>query len=334
MGVQIGTANIANLILVPGMNVVPTAVHYEPQGSAVATGQLLLENFVQRIVSTTIIQGTTSTTPIASLQQALSTIQLTTNIPPLEQNLITQAALELPTDVSTTGIGQTMPTLVDPFTAAININRLITSVVYPGGGGITIGNINLPSLNPALHVDGHSAAVLPALPININLDPRNLVRFLTAAAANQSVDLGPLVPYFQYVAGLSDAQVQNYSKVQTTPLLPLSNSPPGCNSAPQFDVLGTILAAVRNLYVTLQIQSTVHLDDYQTDLNFNQFNVAVIVRALADIHSLTIDRPMSRSSTSPVRSPSRSCSTLSTSRCSRSPVATSPRSPTPASKSL
>jgi hypothetical protein len=69
-GQMIGYAVIANLVLVPGENVVPTAVHYQPQGTAqVAAGQLLLENFVQAVPSNTLIQGRSDTTPIQSLQQ-------------------------------------------------------------------------------------------------------------------------------------------------------------------------------------------------------------------------------------------------------------------------
>lgn len=204
-GVVIGTANIANLILVPGENVVATAVHYEPTGSAQPVGQLLLENFVQRIVSTTTILGTTSTTPIESLQQALSTIRLVTDIPPLEQNLIPSARLELPLDVSTTGIGNTYATLVDPFTAAINIDGLIATAIYPIGN-IDIGVINQPSLNPALHVDGHTSAELPALPLQLNLDPRVLSRLILAVANNQSVSLGPLTDRLKCV-GCSEARL-------------------------------------------------------------------------------------------------------------------------------
>lgn len=84
MDEMIGVAFIQGLLLVPGMNVIPTQVRYQPQGTAeVAAGQLLLENFVQRIVSTTIISGNDDTTPIESLKAALGSIRLSTDIPPL-----------------------------------------------------------------------------------------------------------------------------------------------------------------------------------------------------------------------------------------------------------
>lgn len=94
---QIGTADIDNLVLVPGENNVPTAVHYQPRGGAAqAAGQRLLENYIQAVDSDTIIQGTDDTTQIASLKAALKTIQLGTVIPAYTQNLITQAGAPLP----------------------------------------------------------------------------------------------------------------------------------------------------------------------------------------------------------------------------------------------
>lgn len=84
MNEMIGVAFIPGLLLVPNENVVPTQVRYMPQGAAqVAAGQTLLENFVQAIVSTAIIVGDDNTTPIESLKQALGSIRLSTDIPPL-----------------------------------------------------------------------------------------------------------------------------------------------------------------------------------------------------------------------------------------------------------
>lgn len=77
-----------------------------PEGSRnVASGQLLLENYVQNITSTAVVQGTRDTTPIASLKQALSGITLQTEIPSLGKLIITRATLTLPTDIAQRGIG-------------------------------------------------------------------------------------------------------------------------------------------------------------------------------------------------------------------------------------
>jgi len=150
---QIGTADIDNLVLVPGQNIVPTAVHYQPSGGAAqAAGQLLLENYIQNVNSSTIIQGTDDTTPIASLKEALKTIQLNTIIPAYTQNLITQAALSFPVDIGTTSIANAIVTLQNPFTATINLLEVVATATYQG---IYLGQVNV-SFETSLPVTEYS----------------------------------------------------------------------------------------------------------------------------------------------------------------------------------
>jgi hypothetical protein len=80
-----------------------------------------------------------------------------------------------------------------------------------------------------------------------------------------------------FVLSLSDAALANITgDIQTSVALNTIPVNPACNSGRQFDVFGAILASLRGLQVTLVIQSTVALDDYVTDLNFNQNNVPAI----------------------------------------------------------
>jgi hypothetical protein len=76
---------------------------------------------------------------------ALGTIQLATVIPPLMQNLITQTNLVFPTNIVQTGIALATFNLANPFTASINLNRVIAAAVYQG---INLGEINVSA--PAL----------------------------------------------------------------------------------------------------------------------------------------------------------------------------------------
>lgn len=140
-GQAIGTADITKLLLVPGANVIATAVHYQPSGSAAtASGQILLENFIQGISSDTLIVGNSGTTSISSLTAALEAIQLATTIPPLQQNLVTQADLSFPLDVGTSGVADATITLGNPFTAEINIIGVVTNATY---NGINLGQVNV-----------------------------------------------------------------------------------------------------------------------------------------------------------------------------------------------
>ncbi|GAA99739.1 hypothetical protein E5Q_06442, partial [Mixia osmundae IAM 14324] len=96
----LGTAIIPDLALSPGSNTLPTEVHFMPSGDgAVAAGNTLLENFIQAVPTSAQIQGTLDSTPYTPLKVALSTLTLNTVIPPLMQNLITQANLVFPLDI-------------------------------------------------------------------------------------------------------------------------------------------------------------------------------------------------------------------------------------------
>ncbi|BGP00846.1 hypothetical protein RTBOTA2_002159 [Rhodotorula toruloides] len=264
---QIGTANINNLVLAPGVNVVPTAVHYEPKGGdAQAAGQLLLENYIQDVNSSTIIQGTDSTTPIDSLKPALKTIQLGTIIPAYTQNLITQAALTFPIDIATTNKASTKVTLQNPFTAQVNLLQVLANATY---GDNYLGQVNTKP-NPVFSTAGHSTATSQDLPFTLNTDPKALIRFLEAVAAANGVDLGILIPEFDYVLGLDSTASSVTTTVNTQPE---TCAPTGTTKLVQ----GLILAAVKNLKTNLTIQSTVKLDDFQTPLDFNQFNVPTVL---------------------------------------------------------
>lgn len=50
------------------------------------------------------------------------------------------------------------------------------------------------------------------------------------------------------------------------------------DSGNQFDVEGAILATLKNLAVDLQVSSAVNLDEFPTDLAFNQTGVPAMVR--------------------------------------------------------
>ncbi|EPQ29604.1 uncharacterized protein PFL1_02823 [Pseudozyma flocculosa PF-1] len=260
MGKKIGTANIYNLVLVPGENRVPTDVKYSPQGAAnVAAGQMLLENYVQGIVSDTIIQGTRDTTPIESLKQALSGISLKASIPPLNQLLIIQAALVIPKDIAQSGFAQATFMLQNPFTASINLLQVKADASYQG---IFLGEINENLRRRVISAPGKTTIESYPLPFKFNLDPKTLIRFVSAAAANTGTSLGPLPPLFDQVL----AQESTDTTVSPYP----DDSPPPCSSGNQFDVQGAVLRLLQGLTTTLNVESTVKLDDYQTDLNFVQ----------------------------------------------------------------
>ncbi|KAM0789126.1 hypothetical protein ACM66B_003180 [Microbotryomycetes sp. NB124-2] len=267
-GQLIGTANLANLVLVPGENIKATEVRYQPGGGAAQqAGQLLLENFVQAVPSDTIILGTDNTTPIDSLVEALKQLRIGTVIPPLEQNLITQANLVFPPDIADTFIAQATFNLQNPFTASINLVSVNARATYQG---IYLGVIDVNNLNPVISAAGKTTITSYQLPFQLIDDPKALINFLVAAAAANGVDLGPLTSVFNQVLSLQSLE----TSVTSTPnLQPETCAPTGTTN----QVRNIILAAVQNLRTDLQIESVVRLDEYQTPLNFAQRGVPTVI---------------------------------------------------------
>jgi len=198
MGATIGTANIADLIIRPGNGSYATDVHFQPEGGAVDAGRALLQNFIQGVDVDTTIQGTRDATPIDSLKTALSQVTLSpVTIPALHETLIKSVSLVFPTDIVQTGIADSTFTLANPFTASINLLRVGAKALYHG---ILLGEIKDVdvSSNP-IHADGHSSVTSQTLPLNYNLDPVTIIQFLSIAAQENHVDLGPAADLFKLI---------------------------------------------------------------------------------------------------------------------------------------
>lgn len=227
----------------------------------------MLENYLQGVDSLTTIMGTSSSTSIGSLEPALAQINLSpVTIPALHQNLIGSASLEFPTDIVQTGVASTTFTLANPFTASINLLEVTAIATYHN---LTLGAINHVDMssNP-IHANGHSNITSPVLPFNFNLDPLTIIGLITTSAQEHNVDLGPLTSLFQLVVDNPSFHPPVNTSVDT--------SNPTCVSGNQFDINDAILNALKGLQVTLAVDSSVKLDDYPTNLAFNQYGVSAI----------------------------------------------------------
>ncbi|KIJ38952.1 hypothetical protein M422DRAFT_258368 [Sphaerobolus stellatus SS14] len=263
---NIGTANIANLKIIPGDGNYSTDVHFQPQGSAVSNGQLLLENFLQGVNSNTVIVGTSSTTQVDSLIPALEQITLNANIPALHQNLITATNIVFPLNILSTGIAAVTVNLANPFTASINILVLQATASF---GGVTLGTVpKVDASASPVHAAGHSNITTPSLPLAFNLDPTAIITLISTRAAQKSIDVGPLAQLFPLALAHPTAGQGIVATVVTNGTT--------CNSGNQFDVASAILKALEGLEVTLDVQTTLKLDEYQTDLSFKQYNVPAV----------------------------------------------------------
>ena len=95
------------------------------------------------------------------------------------------------------GVASASFTLVNPFTASINMLEVSSTAQYHNFTLGTIDNVDI-SENP-IRVEGHSTVTSPALPLKFNLDPLTIVEVITIAAQAKNIDLGPLVQMFQFI---------------------------------------------------------------------------------------------------------------------------------------
>jgi hypothetical protein len=174
--------------------------------------------------------------------------------------------LEFPTDIVQTGIAQSTFELVNPFTASINILTVTATAVYRN---LTLGKINNVDLssNP-VHANGHSTVTSQSIPLQYNLDPATTVELLLDTSSARGVNLGPLPGLFAIAL-----ENPNFKSAITTTV---DTKAPTCVSGKQFDVDDAILNSLKGLEVTLEIDSSTAIDDYHTDLVFNQYNVSAV----------------------------------------------------------
>lgn len=77
----------------------------------------------------------------------------------------------------------------NPFRVVINLLGVVAKAFYRG---IFLGEINQPTLDPIITARGFQNITSRKLPFDLNLDPKFLIRFLEAVAADNGVDLGIL----------------------------------------------------------------------------------------------------------------------------------------------
>ncbi|KAJ4494066.1 hypothetical protein C8J55DRAFT_533507 [Lentinula edodes] len=262
----IGLAVLDNLVIVPGTTIYSIDVQYSPQGGALPAGETLLENYLQGVNSDTSIVGSTSSTPIQSLQEAMSKISLSpVTIPALNQSLISSASLTFPTDIVSTGIAEATFSLANPFTASINLLTVDASATYQN---ITLGTISVAETSNPIHADSHSNITSPSLPFNFNLNPVSIVELLQAGAQANGVNLGPLIDIFEFIIDNPNFNPPVRKHIES-------------QFGNQFDFNTAILDSLKNLKIDLAVQSSVKLDDYATNLAFAQHDVDAITDSTA-----------------------------------------------------
>ncbi|KZP24075.1 hypothetical protein FIBSPDRAFT_951384 [Athelia psychrophila] len=199
-----------------------------------------------------------------SLQPALSPITLTpVTIPAIHQLLIPEATLEFTVNITQTGIANATFMLDNPFDTSINILMLSATATYQNLTPGSINNVDL--LSHPIVAEAHQNITSPVVPFAFNLNPMVIIELKLDTAAANVVDLRPLVALFNVALSEPNFVTSITSYVDAGPAV-----------GNQFDVYSTILAALKGLKINLAIESSLKLDEYPTNLGFNQTGVSVI----------------------------------------------------------
>ncbi|KAE8229507.1 hypothetical protein CF326_g5523 [Tilletia indica] len=258
-GQVIGQVVLNNLILTPGNNVIPAQLRFQPRGNAAITaGREVLENYVANLTSTVSVSGSRDSTDIASLKQALSGISLDAAVPALNKLLIVATQLTIPADVAQTSNALVSFTLDNPFTATINLYKLMATATYQG---IVLGTINA-NLKDPITAPGKQQVTSEQLPFQLTKNLNDLVKFIILAGQNSGTDLGPLPALLGQLNGASTYN----GKVTSGP----DTGNQQCGAGNGFDINKAILSLLDNLRTDVSVNTELSLDEYRTSLSFTQ----------------------------------------------------------------
>lgn len=176
-GSEIGTTLLPNLNLVRGGNQLSVSGNFTPNDNR--AGQLTLDNFVGGKDTNLAISGYPNSTKVLSLLSAFEALKVNTTLPGLDVSLINSTTLViLPTTGYANNISSVTVNLLNPFTAALDITSINSSV---SSYGIPLGTIETATNFPS---NGHSVTTSPSLPLDMNLDPPALFTLLRALAVS------------------------------------------------------------------------------------------------------------------------------------------------------
>jgi hypothetical protein len=252
-GTQLGLVTLTNLNLTRGPNTVQAIGLFDPKAST--DGQNLLTTFVEGKQNTVGIYGYNGTTPIASLQEGLAGIILSSIMPGLNSTLVQKASIAILDNTLTTNVANTIVTIANPFTAGLTITHVTSAVTY---AGMPVGNIDQDLGSNPIVIGGHSSATSVPIGITMNLQPAAVALLLRSNAVSAGLDVQPLDALLT-MGGIS---IDGQEQVSAT--ASIFNG---------FNIVDFVTKAFANLHVDLQLMSTINIGQYTDDLAFVQNNV-------------------------------------------------------------
>ncbi|RKP08371.1 hypothetical protein THASP1DRAFT_23623 [Thamnocephalis sphaerospora] len=186
-GQVVGRAEMANMQLKPGVNTSPSTFYFEPSGNAaLLAGKAMLNNFVAGVSHPVSISGYSGSTKVASLQQGLSEIRLSSSVPSKGDKMLvgTTYSINMLTVLFTKKSKVTV-TLYNPLDAPVS---LITMKATASTKGQKLGVIDHRFATP-LVLPPKGTVTSPALEMALNINPQILQIVLTAPNGELSLDI-------------------------------------------------------------------------------------------------------------------------------------------------
>jgi hypothetical protein len=252
-GALIGTTLIPNLTLAIGNNTINASSIFDANSSP--QGLQTLNDFVSKKDVNLSISGFDGSTKVASLAEALGSLQLDVILPALKTNLLNTAALQI---LDTTGkennISHVTVSLENPFTSPLEITKINSQV---SAFGIMLGTINQ---DVKFTSAPKSTTQSPVLDLNMNFDPNSLFTVTRALAVEAGLDVAPLdsivsLGGFHYLTTTSE--VSTPSKRQASLFR-------------GFDLTKFVQTAFTKLKSDVQLTTDLTIGEYPTTLTFSQ----------------------------------------------------------------
>ncbi|KAJ7209536.1 hypothetical protein GGX14DRAFT_451849 [Mycena pura] len=255
--VSLGNVVMPGLVLNTGNNTVKAVSTVQANKSP--QGLQTLDDFVGGKDVELAIAGTTNSTPIASLASAMESLNISANLPALQTKLLDTAALEiLPTTGRSNNISHVSVALSNPFTTALKITSLSSTV---SAFGVILGEINseIEFINP-----GKATTKSPALDLDMNFDPSVLLSVTRRLGLEAGLDVTPL----DVIVQLGDIQYLPAAGTSSSPINRRARR--DTNIFTGFNLPNFVNTAFKKLQSDVELTAGVTIGDYATSLTYAQ----------------------------------------------------------------
>ncbi|CAG8567285.1 5080_t:CDS:2 [Paraglomus brasilianum] len=188
-GKLIGQVLMNNFTLDRGVNTRQTITNFAPQGAdAIAAGRTLLDNFILGKTNTVAIQGSTKSTSIASLQQALATLKLSAELPGLQTDkpIIVKARFAISLGTLFSQKGTASIDAFNPLDTAMKFLHIKASITFKG---TVIGTMDQDLTGDPVVIPAKQVVTTQDFVLNLNIGPAAIDSLFKSIAGDLVTDI-------------------------------------------------------------------------------------------------------------------------------------------------